>query len=156
MGKQLLSAEVIRQRMADYCSKSEHCKSEVLKKMQAFTLSAEETESILHFLESEGYINEFRYAKAFANDKIRFDRWGKLKIRYALLQKKIEESAIDAALNDIDEETYLQILSDELKKKLKTLPRSLTEFEKKQKLFRFGYQRGFESHHLEQVIAKLI
>lgn len=156
MSKQPLSANTIRQRMTEYCSKSEHCKSEVLKKLQTFSLPANEIESIIQYLETEGYLNELRYAKAFANDKLRFERWGRLKIRYALLQKKIEESVIDNALKDIDEDTYLQILSEEMKKKIKSLPGSLNTFDKKQKLFRFGYQRGFEIHHLERVIARLI
>lgn len=154
--RQEKSLNDIRQNLADYCSKMERCKSDVMKKLRSFPLSAEEKMAIVQYLVEEGYIDEMRYAKAFASDKLRFDGWGKLKIKYALLQKNIDPSTIDIALNELDEHVYRQILTEELNKKLKTLPADLDPFTRSHKLFQFGFQRGFESDILDQVIGKLV
>ncbi|MGC8803560.1 MAG: regulatory protein RecX, partial [Bacteroidales bacterium] len=139
-----LSLDDIRLSIARYCSKMERCKSDVMKKLSSLPLSAEEKASIVQYLENEGYIDEKRFAKAFASDKLRFDGWGKLKIKYSLLKKGIGETLIDETLNELDEDVYVQKLTEELDKKLKTLPTNLDPYTRYMKLFQFGFQRGFE------------
>jgi regulatory protein len=150
------SLESIKHALTQYCSKSEKCKNDILKKMQPWSLTDEEKEAIIQYLEREGYLNEQRYASAFASDKLRFDRWGKIKIYHALRAKHIAEATIQNALNEIDEDTYLQILTDEVRKKMKSLHPSLDPYAKKMKLLQFGYQRGFEREYLEQVIDSML
>ncbi|HOK52144.1 MAG: regulatory protein RecX [Bacteroidales bacterium] len=151
-----LTYDTVRQQMANYCSKAERCRNDVLKKLRTLPLQSDEKASIIEYLEKEGYINDLRYAKAFVHDKLHFDGWGKLKIKIALQQKNIDESIIESALNDIDDATYIRVLTDILTKKLKTLPQTLDSFERKHKLFQFGYQRGFGGQPLEEVIEKLL
>ncbi|MCX7987320.1 MAG: RecX family transcriptional regulator [Bacteroidales bacterium] len=127
-----------------------------MKKLQITKLTENEKNALVQLLEKEGFIDELRYAKAFVNDKIRFERWGKIKIRYALQSKSINSTIIQTALESYPDESYLQIIEEEIRKKLKSIDTSLNPFIIKQKLMQFGYRRGYESHYLEQVIENLL
>lgn len=56
----------------------------------------------------EGYLNEERFALAFASGKFRINHWGKKKIEAALRQKKISEYCIRKALSSIDDNEFSQ------------------------------------------------
>ena len=133
------------------CSKSERCRSEVRDKLEGFGLPDAEIDRVLAALEQEKFIDEARYASMFAADKIRLNKWGKIKIRYILNQKKIPPETIDQALDGMDPVMYEEILRKELLKKMKTL-RSGSPWEKRNRLFRFASQRGFESDLIRSVL----
>ena len=59
---------------------------------------------------SDKYIDDKRYAAAFANDKIKFSHWGKIKVAYALRQKNIPQQFIDYALSLINSNEYFKII----------------------------------------------
>ena len=54
----------------------------------------------------EGYLNEERFAIAFAGGKFRIKHWGRIRIRYYLKKKQVSEYCIKKALKQIDEEEY--------------------------------------------------
>jgi regulatory protein len=128
----------------DLCSKQERCRSEVHGKLQKAGLDESGIEKVLSELEKEGFINESRYAMMFAGDKLRLNKWGRIKIRYMLYQKKIPAEIIDRALNELNPDEYEEVLRGELEKKMKTIPSGNTR-DMRNKLFRFASQRGFES-----------
>jgi regulatory protein len=128
----------------DLCSKQERCRSEVHGKLLKAGLYESGIDKVLSELEKEGFINESRYAMMFTGDKLRLNKWGRIKIRYMLYQKKIPGEIIDRALDELDTEEYEEVLRGELEKKMKTI-RSGNSRDIRNKLFRFASQRGFES-----------
>jgi regulatory protein len=149
------SEQELLHKAAAYCSTSEHCIGEVLDKLASWGASAEEKNRILKRLVQENFIDESRYAKAFVKDKYRFNRWGKIKIKMALMQKKVEPELIDEALALIEEEEYQENLIEILLSKRKTL-RDRDYQTLKAKLFRFGASRGFESNIILQTISRIL
>ena len=125
-----------------YCSRSEHCVLDVLNKLYAAGLGEEESDEIVQCLVEQGYIDEQRYAKAFVNDKFRFNKWGKLKIGHALRQKKIPTSIIQVALETLDEDAYSHVLLQLIETKKKTVKG--TAAQQKAAVMRFAVSRGFE------------
>ena len=69
-------------------------------------------DAIIDRLKHERYLDNERYARAYCRDKLRFNGWGRIKIGYMLRGKGIEQEFIDAALADIDEEQYADILHE--------------------------------------------
>ncbi len=125
-----------------YCSSAEHCSAEVEAKLQAWGADAEVTERIVAHLRKERYLDDTRFCKAFVRDKYRFTRWGRMKIVQALRMKHLPSDAIQAGLEEIDEEEY----SNGLKELLRQKARSVTgknEYERSAKLIRFAVGRGF-------------
>ncbi len=139
----------------DLCSRQERCKSEILEKLEARKISPDNIEKILANLVKEKFIDEARYANAFSRDKLRFNKWGKMKIRLMLVRKKIPEREIQNALDELDEEQYRQTLKEELLKKRRTI-KGGNAFEIRGKLFRFASQRGFEPGDIHSLLDEVI
>lgn len=148
------SFEELLHKAASYCSISEHCVSEVKLKLRAWGLDEAKTNMIIDKLVAEDFINEKRYCQAFVKDKFQFNKWGKIKISYALQQKNIDNTLIMTAINGIDEGKYEEMLGEILKTKLKNMKWDY-EYEKMGKLFNFAQSRGFESAVIDRVIRTL-
>ena len=141
--KKEMSAEEARLKAEAYCSLSEHCKSEVLGKLQQWGAPEKTWEAILNHLEKERYVDESRYATFFVRDKYRFNQWGRIKIAQALRMKHIPSACIDEAMDEIDEQEYLNILTSLLKKKVRSIKES-NDYERNGKLVRFAAGHGYE------------
>lgn len=141
--KKEMSAEEARLKAEAYCSLSEHCKSEVLGKLQQWGAPEKSWEAILNHLEKERYVDESRYATFFVRDKYRFNQWGRIKIAQALRMKHIPSACIDEAMEEIDEQEYLNILTSLLKKKVRSIKAS-NDYERNGKLVRFAAGHGYE------------
>jgi regulatory protein len=142
--------EALRYAM-DLCSRQERCRSEIAGKLEARNVSPGNREKILQVLTTENFINEQRFSEAFSRDKLKFNKWGKMKIRHMLKAKQIPESIIESALNQLDEEYYLGILEEEMRKKRSKIKGS-NAFEIRGKLFRFASQRGFEPGDIHKLL----
>jgi regulatory protein len=138
-----------------YCSRQEACISVVKEKLVQWGASEEQLEELISTLLEEKFIDEHRYAQAFASDKLRFDHWGKQKIEYILRSKFITNQVIRETLESIDETEYRNTLRNELKKKIPSV-RSRSPWETKGKLFRFAASRGFEHQLIYDVLDELL
>ena len=146
--------DILLNKAATYASRCEHCESEVREKLLHWGGSEEETDEIISYLIKERYIDNQRYANSYTRDKFRFNHWGKYKICMMLRSKDIDSDTIEEAMNQIEEEEYLEKLQQILKDKLRSLKYS-SEYEKKGKLFKFAQSRGFESSAISKVIDAL-
>lgn len=154
-GQNTISKNEALSLLTRYCSKEEHCIFDAREKLKNYKLHESTIEEIVHFLVKEKYIDELRYSLAFVNDKSKFNKWGRFKIRYSLKQKQIPENIIKEALENISDDECRQILHDELSKKLRSLPKA-SNYELKGKLYRFAAGRGFENDIILEVIGELL
>jgi regulatory protein len=136
---------------ASFCSISEHCVSEVEDKLTAWGVSAEDKQKIIDRLISEDFINEKRFCTYFVKDKFRFNKWGKIKITFALKGKGLDKELILNAIATIDDGEYEEMLASLIKTKLTGLKYEF-EYEKQGKLFRFAQGRGFENNVIDRVL----
>ncbi len=141
--KEITEPEMLH-KMAAYCSAGEHCIQDVRKKLDANALPQEASERIIQRLLQERFIDESRYTTFFVNDKLKFNKWGKIKIAYELYKKEIPAAIRDQAISAIDEDTYRSTLLDLLRNKKKTT-KGKDERDLFNKLLRFAAGRGFES-----------
>jgi len=88
-------------------------------------------------------------------DKLRFNKWGRVKIAYMLRMQNVDNEMIINVLSEIDETEYQKILINELQKKFKAI-RKENAFEISGKLFRFAVSRGFESEMVNDLIFRMI
>ena len=147
--KQISPAEALN-KAAAYCTLCERCISEVSKKLTTWGVPPAEQQRIIDRLQDEGFINEERYCRAFVNDKLRFNRWGRVKIRAALYEKRLPREYITQAIEQIDEEEYMQTLHDLVATKQRELKNE--DFATKQKIIRFAASRGFEPAKILQIV----
>lgn len=133
------------------CSKREYCKEDINVKLLSWGVNEKECDKILNTLEKENFINEKRYCEAFARDKFRYNKWGKVKIASHLKAKKIPSEKIDKALALIDNELYINTLKDLLAVQKKHIT-AKNQYDLKGKLLRYGLSKGFESNLLYDLI----
>lgn len=139
--------------MADLCARAEHCEFEITEKLRRMQLSASQIREVLDFLVSERFVDNARYAAAYARDKVRFSGWGRAKIRMYLASKRIPSAMIAEALNEIEEKDYAEALSRAAASKAKDL--DLSDYDARGKLFRHLASRGFESTLISKEISRL-
>ena len=142
MKKTLTLGEALN-KAAAYCTLCECCISEVSTKLTAWGVPHGEQEKIIARLIEEKFIDEERYCRAFVNDKVRFNRWGRIKITAALREKRLPQEHIKEALENIDEEIYLQSLQETIDIKRREL-KGKEDFATQQKIIRHAASRGYE------------
>lgn len=154
MAKILTPPEALH-RAAALCSSAEHCTADIREKLARWGATEADSRTIIDRLVQERFIDEQRYAVAFVKDKFRFSGWGRIKMRYALQQKRIDGSDIDHALATLDEEQY----NDRLLELLQAKSRSIRDDDpeaRRAKLFRFATSRGFESALIFNALKQVV
>lgn len=138
-------------RLTAFCAAGEHCLTEVRERLRRWNVAPDEAEALVRRLVEEQYINEERYCRAYINDKVRFARWGRLKIAQALRQKQIASSLYLPLLDELDEAIY----SEQLRRLLEAKQREVkgrNAYERKVKLVRFALGRGYEMDEIRRFI----
>ncbi|MGZ8523276.1 MAG: regulatory protein RecX [Chitinophagaceae bacterium] len=151
MYKKQLTPEQALQKLKHYCAYQERCHSEVKEKLYNLGVRKNDHDEIIAALIEKDYLNEERFAIAFAGGKFRMKKWGRVKIKYELKQKQVSEYSIKKALRQIKDEEYLAVL-----KKLVDEKYSLLNDEqylvRKKKTMDYLAQRGFESELVRGLI----
>lgn len=140
-----IGTEKALQKIKHFCSYQERCHREVKEKLYSFGLYKNETESLLSQLIEENYLNEERYAVAFAGGKFRIKQWGKVKIKHELRQRMVSDYCIKKALASISADEYEKTIEKLFEGKKSSLKAEKNIFITKQKIQAFLIQKGFES-----------
>ena len=150
MKKEMTEQEAFLQ-LAAICAQAEHCEQEMRDKMKRWELDETVQNRVIERLTKERYIDQERYARAFINDKIRYNKWGRRKVQQALWQKRIDADIQQRVFDEIDEKEYLDVLRPLLKQKRKSI-RAASDYELNQKLARFALSRGFTFDIIRQCL----
>lgn len=141
-------------RLQKICSQQEKCLFDINRKLMEWKIPVNQAKNILEKLLDNHFVDELRYSKSFVRDKFRLNEWGRIKLEYALRQKKINEKIIQDALAEIDETTYHDLVVELLKKKSKTLKDNDISIIKA-KLIRFAQSKGFEYNVIRQALQTI-
>jgi regulatory protein len=151
--KKQLTKEQALQKLKHYCAYQERCHSEVKEKLYNLGVWRKDHDEITATLIEENYLNEERFAIAFAGGKWRIKQWGRVKIKYELKQKQVSDYSIKKALKQIDEEEYVKTLSKLAKEKYAAL-KSEQYLVRKKKTMDYLVGRGFEGELVRGVLEK--
>ena len=149
-----LTYEQALSRAASQCSGSEHCSSEIRKKVIQWGLTPTQAEDIISYLEKEKYIDNTRFCRAYCLDKFRYNHWGRIKINQMLRMLEMDSSDINEGLEAIPEEEYLEVLTHVLEQKNRQLKDS-DPYIRKGKLTRHALSRGFETHLIIEAVSQI-
>ncbi|MDF1570275.1 MAG: regulatory protein RecX [Bacteroidales bacterium] len=141
-------------RAAKLCSTSEKSSQDMRTKMIAWGLDELEADKALAYLVEHQFIDDSRFAHYFVKDKLKFNKWGRIRIGYALRQKGLTDAVIEQALGKIDEADYTEILDHLIAQKISSagdpsIPAN------KAKVLRFAAQRGFSAEEIYRAFDRL-
>jgi len=149
-----LTYEQALSRAASLCSGSEHCSSEIHKKLLLWGLTPTQAEEIILYLINEKYIDNIRFCRAYCLDKFRYNHWGRIKIGQMLRMLEMKNEDINEGLESINEEDYREVLLHILTQKNRQLKDS-DPYIRKGKLIRHALSKGFESYLITEVLPQL-
>jgi regulatory protein len=130
-------------KLANYCAYQERCHYEVKNKLAEYGLFGEWADEVIAELITQNYLNEERFAKAFAGGKFRIKKWGRNKIKQELKLKQVSSYCIDQGLKEIDFDDYLNILKNEAIEKFEST-KDKNILIKSNKVAKYLITRGFE------------
>lgn len=136
------------------CARREYCTSDVMAKALGLTDGdTEAAQTLVGSLKKDGFVNDSRYAAAFAREKSSITGWGQHKISNALRLKGLDRDTIEAAMNEIDAgkaETKLRKLIEGKWKSLKEDPYG------KFKLLRYTLARGYDYDTVRDIVEETV
>ncbi|MCB8994104.1 MAG: RecX family transcriptional regulator [Bacteroidales bacterium] len=142
-------------RLQNLCSAREKCSSDILNKLRQWKIPDETAAVILEKLKKDKFVDDLRYAGFFVRDKQKFNKWGRDKIRFALMHKQLPKDIIEEVMGNLPAETYESSLRELLKKKSGELEK-YNAYERKNRLIRFALQRGFDYDLIFRIVDDYI
>ena len=155
MNEKNVMAEKAYSKMAQLCSRSEQCSADIRKKIIAYEIVDEIVEEIIQKLKRENFLDDERFARAYAKDKFKFNKWGKIKIKHFLRAKGISNSDIEKGLDEIDDNKYKDLLIKTMKEKARGV-KNKNKFEKMGQIIRFAQNRGFEPELIHRYMNEVV
>ena len=138
-----------------YCAYQERSHAEVKKKLYGFGLYKNEVEILMSRLIEDNYLNEERFALAFAGGKFRIKQWGKTRIKYELKLRQVSDYSIKKAIAAIPDEYYKKALQELATDKLAALKTEQNIFTKKSKLQNYLVSKGYEFPLIAEILKAL-
>ncbi len=144
-----------RKSIENWCAYQERAQQETRNKLYEYGLHGSDVEQIITELIGNNFLNEERFAIAFAGGKFRIKRWGKIKIKIELRQRKISDYCINKALKQIPDNDYFSTLEKIISKKSKLI-KEPNKIRKQYKLLQYAASRGYEKDLIADVLKELM
>lgn len=153
--KKSLSVSESLARIYRYCAYQERSHQEVKNKLYEFGLTTDEVDELLTKMITEGFLNEERFAKAFAGGKFRIKKWGRIKIKRELEAQGLTKKCISRGMDEIDLTDYRKTLRSLLIKKAEQTEEE-NLFRKRDKVAKYAIAKGYEPEMVWEMLKDLI
>ncbi len=147
--------EFLYDKMQYYCSYQERCLYDVQTKLRSWKVQEQVMDKIIRKLLDEDFINEERFARVFAGGKFRIKKWGKNKIFAELAKRRIPDLYIQMALQEIEDDEYVNALQEVLTQKDNQLRENNLQ-KRKHKLLQYALSKGYDKVVVFRALEGLI
>lgn len=138
-----------------YCAYQERSHKEVKTKLFEYGLYASQVDELISMLITDGFLNEQRFAKAYAGGKFRMKKWGRLKIKNELEFLGLTKNCIRQGLKELEDADYTKTLKSLILKKSETLADE-NIFRKRDKVARYAIGKGYEPELVWGLLKELL
>ena len=142
-------------RLQGYCSYQDRCHQEVRQKLKEMRMIPEAIDTIMASLIKDDYLNESRFANSYVRGKFKIKKWGRHRLISELKKKGLSKYTIKQAMDEINNDEYIDVFHDLAEKRVKSLTDS-NLLKKKKKLADYLIYRGWESHLVYDKVNELI
>lgn len=141
-------------RCAALCERSEQCTPDLLAKMARWGVGHSEAAKVIRELKSLRFVDDRRFARAYAHDKVCFSGWGRYKVLRGLMAKRLPRDIIDIAMDGVEEDEYRDVLRRVIAARLRQCGDGMPDYEERMKILRHAVQRGFEASLAVETLKK--
>jgi regulatory protein len=149
-----LTPLVALEKIKNWCAYQERSQQETRDKLYTFGLFKDDVENIITDLIQQGFLNEERFAMAFASGKFRIKRWGRVRIKMELKMHRVSDFCIKKALGQIDGDEYYKTLENLVQKKFDQT-KEPNKIKKHYKVLQYAASRGFEKDLIADVLKEI-
>ena len=146
MKKKYYTPEMAYSKLQQYCVYQERCHQEVRYKLIELGIYGDTLEELIAKLIAENFLNEERFAKAFAGGKFRIKHWGRIKIKQELKMRNISNYCIQEAMKEISDEACKDTIHELIQKKCQLDQNTLADPKFKNNVYQLLARKGFENH----------
>lgn len=153
--KKYISYDAALDRMQKYCAYQDRCHKEVRSKLFEIGMYGDDLENIIVELIEEKFLDEQRFAMAYARGKFRYKKWGRIRIKRELKMRQISAYCLKKAMEEITDEDYMETLETLLEKKNRVL-RENNIWKRRKKLADYVISKGYESYLVWEAVKRLL
>ena len=150
------TVEEAKRALERYCVYQDRCHQEVRKKLLEMRMIPDAIDIVIGHLIEHNFLNEERFAKAFARGKFNHKSWGKQRIVRELKQRQISAPNIKTALLEISEEDYIAVFDALSRKRIQQLSKEKDTYKKRKKLADYLLYRGWEGDWVYEKARELV
>ena len=141
-------------KLENYCAYQERCHQEVRRKLRSMGMIPLAIDDIMVHLIKNNFLNEERFARSYARGKFRIKKWGRIRIERELKARGLSDYTIEAGLDEIDEDEYIDTFDSLAEKKYATI-KDTNPYKAKAKLANYLLYRGWETDLVYEKINEL-
>lgn len=135
----------------------DHARRELLTKALRKDYTREVVHNVLDELEEKGYIDDAGFARKYAADQYRLNKWGPAKIKAHLFKKGIRRTVAEQSIREVFknedlEETFIHLVG----KRKRHFRKEVHLLKRKQKIIRYLAGKGYRSSDIYRSIDKLM
>ena len=130
--------------LCKFAAYQERCVSDIEKKLDQYDISEDDKNGMIDYLIEERFLDEDRFVEMYVKGRFNLKKWGKIKIKSHLRNKRIPSSKIEKGLRFINEAQYIKVLFGLGQKKWDSLEKE-EPVQRKVKTLRFLASKGYES-----------
>lgn len=142
-------------KMEAICSRREYCCADIREKLRRYLLPEEAVNGIISSLQRNKYLDDSRYAAAFARDKASLAGWGARKIEFALKGKGIGSEIIAQALEEVDRGGARERMQEVVLRKWSSLSKEEDVEKRRIKTIKFALGRGYSYEEVGPYVRSL-
>lgn len=148
------SAQQALQSLMRLCSRAEKSTGDARRLMRTWGVPEAEQQEVVDKLVAQRFIDNRRYAEAYAREKSSLAGWGARKIAMQLRQKGVERDVITKTLAMLDADAQDDKLVEKLQRKLRTT-KAANSYELRGKLLRYALGLGYDYEQAMGALDKI-
>ena len=140
-------------KMEAWCAYQDRCLFEVQNKLNSWNIDFQTSEKIIEKLILNRFLDEKRFVESYVSGKVRIKRWGRIKIKHHLFQKRVDKKLIEQGLKAIDLEIYWDNLIALATRKSSEIKPSEDPWKAKQKIMTYLVSKGYEQDLIYEAVS---
>ena len=143
-------------KMESWCAYQDRCTFEVEQKLATWNIPIDQQTEIINQLQSNLFLDDKRFVASFISGKFKIKRWGKMKIKHHLIQKRIDKLTIQEGLKAIDLDAYLDTMRNLAQRKFSEKKSKDDLWAIRRRVSTYLASKGYESDLIHEVVAEVV
>lgn len=152
--KKIYKLDEAREKIRRYCAYQERSQKQVYEKLRSYGLVPNVADELFLELLQDDFVNEERFALAFARGKVNIKQWGRRKVEMELRKHGVSKPCIAIAFKNIDQDLYHANIEKLAIKKYASL-KGERKNARKQKTIAYLMNKGYYFDELKSIVDRI-